>query len=811
MNIKRHYLNRFLIILTLVFSFSGSLVAQQRPSGENAKSYVAYLASDALEGRDTGTPGFEKAANWVAEKFRAWGLAAAGDNGSYFQAFPFSYLKTEFELPKLTVGKREFDFEDRDFSVLRFSGGGKVSAEVVFVGFGISAPDRGLDEYAGLNVRDKIVLVMHGCPQNDEKKWQGVHSDSAKAAIAQQRGAVGMLLCADFGAEERGLGAWSLRPGNYRPNFLAFGVDERVVKSLLRAKDETNQGFARRLREQFDKLNKELRPISYPTGKKATLSVKVDYDPNRTGKNVLGMIKGIDPVLGDEGIIIGGHLDHVGVQYGQVYNGAEDNASGASVVMEVARAMMANKVRPKRSILFACWGGEERGLLGSSYYATHPIIPIEKTVLNLNLDMVGQGSKLGFPGIYYAPEIWTMIKENLPQETLDFLEPSRGGPGGSDHTPFITRGIPAFALMTSPWNAHTDYHQPGDDVEKLSAELLGKVAQFVYDVALLVANADGNLIVENRLPRYIHKSANIYNIHPIPYQPGLSILDSLQNEWIDVQFVTVSLDSLQAPSCRLAETLRSVDAASQEESDISRMMGVMERMFRTRRDKTNSVIGLQGVASVNGDPVNLRIAGKLGAKFFMFDGIDGRWMTESEGLTSEGKKAIKTLNDQKILILMKDLPESVLVQALELSKQPIVIAGVREVATLSDSLIQRVANNGGLIALAFCPNQIDELVDQIEKLKSRLSGLPIQAPLAGPVSMPYRLPSSKPELALIGLYPCPKCALDIENLDQMLNLTIALHRKGYGDQDIRNILGENIQTVFNKVNPRESRQMRRPF
>lgn|GEM_PF-71433 len=785
--------------------------AQQQVSGEAAKSYVAYLASDALEGRDTGTPGFERAANWVAEQFKNWGLMPAGDNGSYFQSFPFSYLKTEIELPKLMVGKRAFDFEDRDFTVLRYSGGGKVAAEVVFVGFGISAPERGLDEYAGMDVRNKIVLVMHGCPQNDEKKWQGTHSDSAKAAVAQQHGAIGMLLCADFGAEERGLGAWSLRPGNYRPNFISFGVTERVVKSLLRAKNETNQGYEKRLREQFEKLNKELKPISYSTGKKAILAVKVVYDPNRIGKNVLGIIKGTDPLVGDEVVVIGGHLDHVGVQYGQVYNGAEDNASGASVVMEVARVMMANKIQPKRSIIFACWGGEERGLLGSSYYAAHPVIPIEKTVLNLNLDMVGQGNKLGFPGIYYAPEIWTLIKENFPQETLDFLEPSRGGPGGSDHTPFITRGVPAFALMTSPWSAHTDYHQPGDDVEKISADLLGKVAQFVYEVALLVANSNDKLIVENRLPRYIHKSATIVNLHPISYQPGLAILDSLQNEWIDWQFVTVSLDSLQEPSCRLSEMMRSLDAATREESDISRMMGAMERMFRARRDKTNSVVGLHGVTSVAGDLANLRIAGRLGAKFFIFDGIDGHWVTEADGFTNDGKKAIQELNNQKMLILLKDLPESAMLQALELSKHPIVIAGVNNVDALSEGLLQRLATNGGLIALAFYPDAIAPLVEQIETLKTRLSGLPIRVAGSEPISMPYRLPRSRPEFSLIGLYPCPNHDLDLASLDQMLNLTIVLHRKGYGDQDIKNILGENLQNLMNKINPRDLRQMRRPF
>ncbi|MCU0646192.1 MAG: M20/M25/M40 family metallo-hydrolase, partial [bacterium] len=552
----------------------------------------------------------------------------------------------------MIIGDRKFYAEDRDFSVLNYSGGGKIKGEVVFAGFGISAPNKGLDEYAGLEVKNKIMLVMHGCPNDDEQKWDGFHSDSAKAAIALAKGAKGIMICADFGKEERAIGTWRLRPGNFKEGFLVFGVDERVVKFLLKKKDETSREFQNRMRDQFDKLNKELKPMSIATDKIASMQVKVEYDPARKGKNVLGMIKGIDPVVGSEVIVLGGHLDHIGVEYGQINNGADDNASGSAVVMEVARVMMANKIQPKRTILFACWGGEERGLFGSSYYAKNPTLAIEKTVLNFNMDMVGLGEKLGFPGIYFAPEIWEIIKKFNSKETLDFIEPSRGGPGGSDHTPFIIRGVPAFALMTSPWNAHPDYHQPGDDTEKISAELLGKVAQFVYDNALLVANQDGNLIVENRLPIYIHKSANIINVHPIAYEKGLSLLDSLQNEWIDIQFVTVPLDSLHDPSDKLAELVTSLDAATSEESDISQAMGAMARMFRTRRDKTTSVVGLDGAASVNSEVSNLRIAGKLGAKFFNLDGIDGKWITQEQGLTKDGKKAIKELNNQKMLILL---------------------------------------------------------------------------------------------------------------------------------------------------------------
>jgi microsomal dipeptidase-like Zn-dependent dipeptidase len=783
----KNYLHFALVLITILCIATRLSIAQEKPSGEAAKSYVIYLASDALQGRDTGTPGFEKAVQWVVEKFKSWGLEPAGNNGTYIQEFPFDYYKDEFEYPELIINDRKFYPRDREFDALKYSGGGKIIAEVVFVGFGINAPDKGLDEYAGLDVKNKIVLAMRGCPTNDEKKWEGFESDSSKVATAMAKGAIGVMICANFGEEDRGIGRWRLQPGNYKPGFLVFGVGAQVVDYLLMKKDETYRMLEQRVRNQFDSLNQELKPMSVATSMTAIMKVKVENDPTRIGKNVLGMIKGTDPVVGDKVIVLGAHLDHLGIEYNQIYNGADDNASGTSVVMEVARVMMANKIKPKRTILFACWGGEERGLLGSRYYADHPLFPIDKTVMDFNMDMVGLGNKLSFPGIYYAPEIWKIIKANLSEPMLEFIEPSRGGPGGSDHTPFITRGVPAFALMTTPWNGHPDYHQPGDDADKISAELLGKVAQFVYDNALLIANYDGNLIVANRLPIYIHKSANIIDIHPIPYEPGMAILDSLQTEWIDIQFVEVPPDSLYTPDIKLAEMVKTLDAGTEEESDISHMMGPMARMFRSRRDQTTSVMGLNGVPSVNSNLADLRIAGKLGAKFFIFDGVDGKWITANDGLTKDGKKAIQELNNEKMLILLQNLPENAMVQIMETSKNPVVLAGVKGADSISDSLVQKVNEKDGLIALAFCPDKIDKLVERIEALKQRT------------------------KISHIGLYPCPENALDIKNLDQMLNLTIALNQKGYQEDEIRDILGGNLRTIFDKINPRDQRRMRRPF
>ncbi|MDZ7339453.1 MAG: M20/M25/M40 family metallo-hydrolase [candidate division KSB1 bacterium] len=760
------------------------LRAQELPNGETAKSYVTYLASDALQGRDTGTPGFEKAAAWVAAHFREWGLEPGGDAGSYFQEFPFEFYQADIEVPTFKIAGRTLYFHEEDFRVMPYSGGGKVNAEVVFVGFGISAPDKGLDEYAGLDTRGKVVLVMHGFPGEKEEKWREVASDSAKAWAAQQHGAVGMLMCAHFREEDRSAGRWRLGPGNYKPGFIAFAVSDRVVQFLLAGKNENKRAFERRMRNEQERLDKELKPLSRPTGKKAELAVKVVFDAQRKGKNVIAVLRGSDPVLREEAVVLGGHLDHVGVQYGEVYNGADDNASGAATVMEVARVMARNRVQPRRSIVFACWGGEERGLLGSRYYADHPTFPIEKTVANLNMDMVGLGKKLGFPGIYYAPELWGLIKENIAPEELEFLEPSRGGPGGSDHTPFITRGVPAFALMTSPFDAHPDYHQPGDDAHKIDAELMGKVARFVYKAALLIADHQGELIVAHRHPRYIHKSAVIANLHPIPYTPGMAVLDSLQEEWIDLQFVTVPFDSLLKPSEQLTNVVRSLEQASKEVGDPARLDRAMAMMFSSRREKTAAFVGLAGARSVHGDLQFLSAAGKLGARFVILDGCDGSWVDHS-GLTELGKKAVAIANEQKMLLILQNLPEPVVCQVLAASKAPVVVAAR---GAVSDSLVQKLKDNGGLLAL---PYDVDAgpspAVSLVREMEQRVG------------------------LRNLTIYPDYGRPLRLHELDRLLELTVALKNDGFPDRDITNLLGGNLREVLARIFPSQQPRMMRPF
>ncbi len=751
-------------------------LSQEKPSGSAALEYVTYLASEDLEGRDTGTPGYEKAVEYVAGLYEKWGLEPAGNNNSYIQEFPFLFHKHQFDYPVLAVGGRLFYSQDGDFNVLRYSGGGKLEAEVVFVGYGISAANRGLDEYADVDVTGKIVLVMRGVPADDTERWKGVDTDSAKVAMAVAHGAAGMLLCADFNEENRSLGWWRLAPGNYKEGFIVYGVDERVVNRILVNEDESRRAFAHRLRTGQRKLDAELVPMSAPTGKKVRMEVKVEFDPQRIGKNVLGMIQGTDPRVKDEVIVLGGHLDHLGIRYGKVYNGADDNASGSAVVMEVGRVMMSNKVKPRRTILFACWGGEERGLLGSRYWAAHPTLSsMDKTALNFNMDMVGLGEKMAFGGIYFAPNIWQLIQKNSEEETLAFLEPGRGGPGGSDHTPFITRGIPAFMLIGRPFDTHPDYHMPGDDVEKISADLLEKTARLIYDNALLLANYEGDLLVENRLPLYIHKSAIVVNLHPLSYKTGLSALDSLEDEWIDIQLITVRPDVTKEPAQRMAELVTLLDEATGMKSDFSKP-GNASMAFSLRRENLLSMAGLEGAESVGSDISHLRIAAKMGATYIVLDGADGTWICPESGLTETGQKAIETMNAQKMLILLQNQSQEVMTQIIDASQHPVIVTGVTNVLALSDDFLKKIDEKGGLLALSVSPDSdAKDIVGQMEAIQERI------------------------DLKHLIFYPQAGSDLRVDKLDEMLQITIALHEMGVEEEEIMGLLGGHLESAFKKV------------
>ncbi len=477
----------FLAMLSLSSVMNAQL--PKRVDGEHIKKIISVIASDEYQGRETGTRGCEMAEEYFANEFKKLKLVPVGDHGTYF--YHYTVPNEEFDvLPSLVVDNRSFYYGyNEDFTVAYKSGRGEVEAEIVFAGYGIYNPEKNRNDFDSIDIKNRIVLMKRGAPANDIDGWRPSCIDSMKAAYCYNQGALGVLF---FEPAQR-TSQQIIRPnfnnhlayGSVLPGFPVFSVDERVARYIL---SNSGQSYYRVMNIL------DTQTSSFNTGRKCLMSARAANQSVLHTRNVLAMIPGTDEMLKDEYIFIGGHIDHVGVdEVGNVRNGADDNASGPAVALGIAQAMIKNKIRPKRSIVFVGWTGEEMGLLGSKAWCEKPTIDLKKIVVYFNLDMVGLGNgNLNMPGIEFAPEVYEFIKNNTDTNELKKIVWSKGGLGGSDHNYFLSHGVPAFAGMTA--GSHPDYHQPGDDPDKIKAEILQLTGDFIYQFTEMVAGANETFI-----------------------------------------------------------------------------------------------------------------------------------------------------------------------------------------------------------------------------------------------------------------------------------------------------------------------------
>ncbi len=535
-----------------------------RVDGNIIKGYIAYMSSDDKEGRKSLTPGYEKVAEWAAGKFKEWGLKPAGDNGTFLQDVPITGGFTwTTGIPELAVDGRTFYLKDSDFTLdSRSTAGAQASGEIVFVGYGISAPAKGLDEYAGVDVKGKIVIAFKGAPKDappargmfgatvaepkEIEPWTDESKDQAKIKTAYDKGAAAVLLFAPeklspAPATPSGqlmtqaqlmamLGAGggpAAEPLTFtRPFLVVSDIDVRVFRHLMfRDPQESSGGFRARV-DQWRRDIRDKKPHSFATGIKgsvkgyATATVYSEKLKNNISHNVIAKVEGTDPKLKSQVIVIGGHLDHTGMSNGVVFNGADDDASGSATTMEMARLFAANAatIKPKRTIYFALWCAEELGLVGSNYWVKNPTdgVKMENVVANFNNDMVGLGDRIGAPGGLNFPTIWDVIMRNQEPDVVKNLETSTAGPGGSDYSAFIEQGIESLALMTAGGVGHPDYHDAGDDTAKIDAEMLRKNGQFVLQGVINVANETAvTLLIPDRLHLYTGMRMSLLNLDTV--------------------------------------------------------------------------------------------------------------------------------------------------------------------------------------------------------------------------------------------------------------------------------------------------------
>ncbi len=459
---------------------------------------VRWLADDAREGRGAGTQGLDAAAAWLAEEFRAAGLAPGGDAGGYLQRFEMP-VSIRVLRESLRAGGESFA-PRRDFAALLSSGDASVRGELVFAGYGISAAERGYDDWARLDARGGVALVLEDRPGGDQGPFAGVHANAYlsrahKVASARDHGAAAVLLApaTDDPGDAAMLEATqpSANPSQQSSGIPVLSLSRKAAERLVTLAG--GPSLAERQRE----IDAALRPASeLLPGVAVDLEVRIE---RRMGSaaNVVGLLEGADPELRREAVVIGAHFDHLGrgefgtlapERRGEVHNGADDNASGTAGVLALARAF-AQGERPRRSAVFAAFAGEEIGLFGSRAYVERPVIPLADTVAMLNLDMVGRlrdGNLVVF-GTGSSPEFPALVGRALRGLPLE-ASFSEDGFAPSDQTSFYARDVPVLMFFTG---AHAEYHTPDDDAERVDAEGEARLLAVAWRVAKALLDADG--------------------------------------------------------------------------------------------------------------------------------------------------------------------------------------------------------------------------------------------------------------------------------------------------------------------------------
>jgi hypothetical protein len=460
--------------------------AARAESPETAATRIVKLLADpALQGRGIGTHGLDSAAVFIAAEMRSDGLAPFGDSGSYFQSFTVTTGVAVGEPCGLKTTGVEI-VTGAEFQPLGFSTNGTVREPVVFAGYGITAPGYNYDDYAGLDARDKLVLVMTNEPgeMDSTSRFDGnVNTPYAelrtKAINAREHGALGLLVVnGPRHHHDEPLRAPRSDGGGYMSSgLLAASISERAAEALM-AKSGTQLSVAQAAIDHVE------QPHSFALSESATVTVTLKRT-RATIRNVVGVIAGRDT---NRALVVGAHYDHLG--YGQEgslapdshlpHLGADDNASGVAAMLGVARAEGARAKAgrsPAHTLVFCAFTGEEAGLLGSGHFVEDPPLPLERVDAMLNMDMVGRlrDNKLMVMGIGTAGELPALVTATNQSAGQFDLKTGQDGYGPSDHSSFYKRQIPVLFLFTG---AHADYHKPSDTWDKINYPGLARVAGY---------------------------------------------------------------------------------------------------------------------------------------------------------------------------------------------------------------------------------------------------------------------------------------------------------------------------------------------
>lgn len=474
--------------LILLSVFEGNLLfAQPQITAREIRAHINYLASDEMKGRETGSPELYTAARYVKHEFEKYKLTPFFQ-GSFFQEFSFiSGLKQSDSCEfAISDGKSLVEYINRlDFASYSFSGLNHLTAPLVFAGFGISAPEIAYDDYAGIDVKGKIAIVFRSTPDSGAyySAFEKHSENRIKAQVAKEHGAAGIIFVNSYIDETDVL----YRPGyDGAPpmnDFPVIQIKRYILEDLMK-----NNGH--NASDIYKYITSKKKPASIVFDNLlCTVKAGVNFLTKKS-VNVAAYIPGSDSLLKNEYVVIGAHLDHLGMgmrgsRYSgsipQIHNGADDNASGVAGILELAEKFASDSIKPKRSIIFVAFSGEELGFLGSEYFVKNLNIDDSSITAMINLDMIGrlQDRSLTVFGTG-SSDVWENYISEKNKNYKFRLTLKKDGSGGSDQSQFYFRGIPVLFFFTG---YHPDYHMPSDDAHKISPEGEQSVLSFVYDIA----------------------------------------------------------------------------------------------------------------------------------------------------------------------------------------------------------------------------------------------------------------------------------------------------------------------------------------
>jgi hypothetical protein len=488
------------VAAAFLLAFAPVVVVAKSGGDIDQRKYVAdikQLTNKSFRGRGSGSPELEKAAKFLAKEFRKAGLRPLTAS-TFLQPFSLSVKATQGahnELSYTLAGERT-DVKPVDgFSPYSFSSSGSVQGPVVFAGYGITAPEYGYDDYAGIDVRGKIVLLLKHEPQEFEgaSVFEGrVYTEHSqlfsKALNARAHGATAILYVndtANHGSDT--MEKFVSLPGPADAGIPFVQISSAHVEVWFQA---TNRAF----RETIESIDRSVKPNSFPLASDLRVSLRSDVDHTaRDIHNVIGFIPGAT----DEYVIIGAHYDHLGVgeQYslapekaGTVHPGADDNASGVAGLLALARYFGSRESNPKppRGIVFIAFAGEELGLLGSVHYTNHPPLPLSRAQLMINMDMIGRirENKVMVGGAAPGTPMRGLLDALGPKYKLDLDLSDTSVYGSSDHTSFKSKRVPTLFFFSG---LHADYHRPTDTWEKIDAAASVRLLRLIADLTTVVA------------------------------------------------------------------------------------------------------------------------------------------------------------------------------------------------------------------------------------------------------------------------------------------------------------------------------------